>query len=88
MAFVKTRGTEDRDARLVEFEAFEAVEEFQEEAHCAFKIGCAVAPAGQEQLLGALDLLQQRSFVLSFGPVRHAHSPGLRPSMPDAPTLE
>jgi hypothetical protein len=64
------------------------VQEFQEEAHGAFKIGRAVAPAGQEELLGALDLLQQRSFVLSFGPVRHAHSPGLRPSMPDAPTLE
>ena len=88
MVFVEARGAEDGDARLLEFEAFEAVQELEEEAHGALEVGGAVAPAGQEEFLGALDLLQQRRFVLSFGPVRHAHSPGLRPSMPDAPTPE
>ena len=59
MVLAKARRPEDRDALLLEFEAFEAVQELEEEPDGAFEVGGAIAPARQEKLLGACDLLQQ-----------------------------
>jgi hypothetical protein len=86
MSFGESRRSEHRDARLVEVEAFEAVQEFQEEAHGAFEVGRAVTATRKKQLFSALDLLQERRAVLSFGAACHAHSPAWRLSVPYAPT--